>query len=663
MRCARLCRRRQDGSLAKPAAITYDWAKRPATVPLSSSIASGSIGYTYRLDGLLKSKSLPGGTETATLAYDAARRPTAISFTVAGASAISQTYDRAGNVTSEARNLANAAAINGDAKAGTLTYTYDELDRLMGSTGAGGTRAYRYDLDGNRVYKSDPARTLTYAFDRTDQPINETNGTSTAFVDDAYGNLTKKAEDDLSQTTLAYDAADRLTGVTPAAGSAATFSFDALGRNKTRVIGGTTTDTYAYLGTSETVSEVATSGGTTRTIDAALGPDGSRLGLRNQTSSTQVWTLFDLHGDVAALENSAMSAVSDALRYDGYGVTVDTDGSFGSPWKFQGALDVAPGSEPLYDIGARMYAPSLGSWTSLDSVAGSAQDPLSMNRFLYAEANPATLIDPTGHAGCDPGRKCHAGNNVIVPNADGSTTVYHQGSSTTYNVPSGHYGGEPQSTGDGGAAPPSGMPPMAPVSSTLHPSPADQSTRAYIDSLSDELLLHFINTRAHTATLTDYAYLYAKCRAARLSDGDCQSYMGLKDWSDLDGPVGTLLVAPVAAVTMAEAPVILAEVAAGLKTLKDQIQSLIQPQLPSSEYTITAHALDRITERVGGSLETVATAIDKGQRFVYWHEGVWKTGFFDPASRVFVGTYGNQVLTVIDNVSDNYITNLQAARP
>ncbi len=47
-----------------------------------------------------------------------------------------------------------------------------------------------------------------------------------------------------------------------------------------------------------------------------------------------------------------------------------------------------------------MYAPSLGSWTSLDSVAGSAQDPLSMNRFLYAEANPATLIDPTGHKTC-----------------------------------------------------------------------------------------------------------------------------------------------------------------------------------------------------------------------------------------------------------------------
>jgi hypothetical protein len=28
---------------------------------------------------------------------------------------------------------------------------------------------------------------------------------------------------------------------------------------------------------------------------------------------------------------------------------------------------------------------------------GGAQNPLSMNRFLYAHANPATLIDPTGH--------------------------------------------------------------------------------------------------------------------------------------------------------------------------------------------------------------------------------------------------------------------------
>lgn len=88
--------------------------------------------------------------ETATLAYDAAKRPTALNFTIAGSGAIGQTYDRAGNVASESRNLANAGAISGDSQTGTLTYTYDGLNRLTGSSGAGGSRSYRYDLEGNR---------------------------------------------------------------------------------------------------------------------------------------------------------------------------------------------------------------------------------------------------------------------------------------------------------------------------------------------------------------------------------------------------------------------------------------------------------------------------------------------------------------------------------
>ena len=37
---------------------------------------------------------------------------------------------------------------------------------------------------------------------------------------------------------------------------------------------------------------------------------------------------------------------------------------------------------PLYDMSARFYNPGIGAFTQLDSVMGSAQDPLSMNRFL-----------------------------------------------------------------------------------------------------------------------------------------------------------------------------------------------------------------------------------------------------------------------------------------
>ena len=48
-------------------------------------------------------------------------------------------------------------------------------------------------------------------------------------------------------------------------------------------------------------------------------------------------------------------------------------------------------------MGARRYSPHLAGFTSLDTYAGRAHDPASLNRYLYAHANPATLIDPTGH--------------------------------------------------------------------------------------------------------------------------------------------------------------------------------------------------------------------------------------------------------------------------
>ncbi len=46
-------------------------------------------------------------------------------------------------------------------------------------------------------------------------------------------------------TTYAYDEASRLTAITPPVGGAITFTMDALDRHATRLVGGTTTDTYS----------------------------------------------------------------------------------------------------------------------------------------------------------------------------------------------------------------------------------------------------------------------------------------------------------------------------------------------------------------------------------------------------------------------------------
>ena len=113
-------------------------------------------------------------------------------------------------------------------------------------------------------------------------------------------------------TAYSYDLGDRLTALTPPAGqaAAATYTLDALGRIGSRTISGTT-DTYAYLGTSETVSRISTGGANT---DALLGADGSRYATK--TASGFGWLLSDLHGSVAGASSSSLATISDALRYD-----------------------------------------------------------------------------------------------------------------------------------------------------------------------------------------------------------------------------------------------------------------------------------------------------------------------------------------------------------
>jgi len=211
-------------------------------------------------------------------------------------------------------------------------------------------------------------------------------------------------------------------------GSTTTLGLDALGGPDTRTTGGSA-DTYSYLGTSDTVVRIANTGGSGGVTDSIPDPAGDRLGTK--TGSVVAWLVPDLHGSIAAGLAQSPASVTDAIRYDGYGQTVAVWPAGGSAattsWKYQGRLDLSPSSIPLYAAGARDYAPGLGMFTGLDTFAGSAQDPASMNRYLYAEANPATLIDPSGHmteavggGGSDPNTEavCHYGCGPTISSTD-----------------------------------------------------------------------------------------------------------------------------------------------------------------------------------------------------------------------------------------------------
>lgn len=48
------------------------------------------------------------------------------------------------------------------------------------------------------------------------------------------------------------------------------------------------------------------------------------------------------------------------------------------------------------------------------------------------------------------------------------------------------------------------------------------------------------------------------------------------------------------------------------------------------------------------------------QSFRYFHDGVWKTGYYDARSKVFVGTV-NGTATAVIKTGQSYINNLKAA--
>jgi RHS repeat-associated protein len=168
---------------------------------------------------------------------------------------------------------------------------------------------------------------------------------------------------------------------------------------------------------------------------SAIDPSGARLA--TSSGGTTAFTLGDLHGNIAGQVNSAITTVLSALRYDPYGLeapgggSYDSGGSFANPWRYQGRLDVSPdAANPLYDMSARFYSPGLGTFTQHDTVQGSAIDPRSLNRFLYAAANPTSMSDPTGHisnADYYDDEQWATTNGQLITNPDGTLAdVYYK---------------------------------------------------------------------------------------------------------------------------------------------------------------------------------------------------------------------------------------------
>jgi hypothetical protein len=277
------------------------------------SLFAGSATFTWRPDGLLGARSWPAGT-TATFAYDAAKRPAQIELRRADSTTLATwttAFDRVGNVVGDSQVIAGGSGLAGDS---TLTFTNDPLRRVTGYTATTGgvptTVAYTYDADSNRL----SAGATTFAYNGADQLVSQTkDGVARSATYDPAGNLLSSPVSDTANSVFTYGATNKPLTVAVPGQPTVTYAYDALERRASRSAG-TSAESYSYLGTGDTIGRIDRGAG--GLLDSAVDAAGARLTVGG------AWLVPTVRGDVAALLDPGQTSVSDAYRYDPYGITL-----------------------------------------------------------------------------------------------------------------------------------------------------------------------------------------------------------------------------------------------------------------------------------------------------------------------------------------------------
>jgi RHS repeat-associated protein len=363
---------------------TYDALRRLVQV---TDAQGGVTSYSYDADGNLITTSLPNGI-TQTDTYDTRNRLIAIVDQNAGGatlSSFSYTLDANGNRTREV-----------DLDGSAVVYTYDALKRVtseehIASSGLEtGAEVYTYDALGNVIARSGTLLgNANFSYNGNNQLLS---GAGSTYTYDGAGNMVSVTDSTGKVTRYSYDARRRLIGLQAPDGSTSSYTYDFQGiRQSQQGPGGLDkylVDELFGASAAQVIRESDSTGATLQTYVLGRGllsfAEGGNVG----------YYLTDGLGSTRALTDQT-GAVTDTYSYSAYGVVLRHGGSSDNPFQFAGqALDQPSG---LVYLRARYYDPATGRFLSKDAFAGSYQLPLSLNKYLYASANPVNHTDPSGN--------------------------------------------------------------------------------------------------------------------------------------------------------------------------------------------------------------------------------------------------------------------------
>ena len=366
----------------------YDFLNRVSSVV-------GYANFTYTVDSKISTINYANAVTT-TYSYNSRDEPTRILavYNSIHLMDLNYTYDGVGN----------ALTINNE------TYSYDLLNRLTSSTGAWGVYNYTYDPVGNMLtlVQNGTSTSLVYGSNNQLTAMGSVN-----FTYDNNGNELTKVNGS-SSWGYGYDYENRLVNVTLNSQLVQTNVYGCSGKRMMVTDNGSST-LYVYEGGAIIYEKNLTSGQITDHFYA------NGLQIASNVSGTPYYYQMDALGSIRIQTTSNVTQTF-LSNYMPFGLSVGRTGTS----EFQYADKPVDSITGLYYFGARFYDPSIYRFITADSYTGTQQDPLSQNRYIYAEDNPETNVDVNGN---------RIAASPIESDAIPPSSISHTGTTTTSATP------------------------------------------------------------------------------------------------------------------------------------------------------------------------------------------------------------------------------------